>query len=106
MAWWNRSALTDLVTEILDGTQAQRDAVGFDLEALEAAATVRHARARRDLARRLGHRPPDAPRAPLVQTPPARERDRQVKIAAHTVVSLLVPHAWRRTRSVGERSGK
>jgi hypothetical protein len=114
-AWWSRSALTDPGTEILDGTYSLHpwmspepaEAVrllartrtrtrtrpqppGLDIEAIEATATIRHARARRDAARQPGLRaPPDALGAPDARalpgdrTPPTREHDRQVVIATH-----------------------
>ncbi|MGW0647271.1 DUF6545 domain-containing protein [Streptomyces umbrinus] len=103
MTWWNRRyALSDLVAEILDGTYSLRpwmspapaqavlalaeshpDATALDIRALQDAATIQHARQRREAAQRLGLPVPDYAPALRTDTPPTRERARQVSIADH-----------------------
>ncbi|TLS45758.1 hypothetical protein FE633_13430 [Streptomyces montanus] len=102
-AWWNRYALSDLLAEILDGTYRLRpwmsaaaaqavkelaatrpDAHDLDLPSLQAAATIQHARQRRESGFPTSDSAP-----PHASTPPTLERARQVRIAAHLYHPLV-----------------
>lgn len=103
MNWWNpRYALADMIAEILDGTYrlspwmdpaagravrklaaADPGCTELDVRALEAAAAIRVARPRHDAALRSGLPVPQGQGPLRADTPPTRERARQVQIAAH-----------------------
>ncbi|MEW2498176.1 DUF6545 domain-containing protein [Streptomyces nodosus] len=109
MTWWNpRYALADMIAEILDGTYrlspwmdpaasrsvcklvaADPGSTNLDVKALEAAAAIRVARPRYDVACQLGLPVPQGQGSLREDTPPTRERARQVQIAAYLAHPLV-----------------